>query len=191
VSVNGLAETKVYVGIGVKVNDDRRGTLYSLHGLPVASITAFQLQISSLFRFVPPLIIQTIRIINRSFNQFLDTRIQTRHTNKHKIPAHLGRCSLVINVNAAGLAERIIDVIGSFVVVCHSVRGSEKTKVGRLDADCPKAAFGAESAIATPGAVGNICVNLELNRFAMAASVVRFCHYFGLAWDGEEERCCC
>ena len=161
--------------------------LYSLHCLP---ITAVKLQISSLLRFIPPLIIQTIGVINRSFNQFLDTRIQTRHTNEHKIPTHLSQCSLVINVNAAGLAKRIVDVIGTFVVVCHCVRGGEKAKFCRFDTDCPEAAFGAEGAIATAGAFGNICVHLELNCFAMTASVVCFGHYFGLAWDFEEDGCC-
>lgn len=82
----------------------------------------------------------------------------------------------MINVNAAGLAKGIIDVIGAFVVVCHSVRGGEKAKVFRFDADCPKATFGAEGAIATPCAFGNVCVHPEFDCSAMAASIVRFCY---------------
>jgi hypothetical protein len=172
----------------MKVNDDTRVTLLRTE-FARFFITAGRLQISSLFRFVPPLLIQTIGVINRRSNHFLNTRIQTRHTNKHKIPTHLLRRSLMINVNAAGLAKRIVDVIGTFVVICHSVRGSEKAKFCRFNTDCPEAAFGAEGAIATTGAFGNICVHLELNCFAMTASVVCFCHYFRLAWDfGEDGR---
>ena len=156
--------------------------VFSLQDLLITTVVAFRLQIPSLFRCFPPLIIQSISVINRGSNHSLDARIQTRHTNKHKVPAHLGHTSLVINVNAAGLAKGIINVIGPLVVVCQSVRRGEKAKVCRFDADCPKAAFRTESAIAFPCAFGNICVHLEFDRAAMAASVVRFCHYFGLAW---------